>query len=215
MKLFRSKLLLCSLFWIVWCVFPLRAQEPFNTPLLNIPLGVSSGDPLVPITAKDKFTLYLKTTYGPEAFLRSGAIARINQVRDQPAEWGRGWDGYGDRLGSSLGQRVVSNTISFGVESLRGEDSRYFPSEQTRTSARIKSALAQTFVVHTDHGGTTVALGRIAGAFGGGFVSRAWQPEGHGIIWPGVQSGAISMASDAAFNVFREFWPDIKRHFHH
>jgi hypothetical protein len=167
MKLLGSKLFLCSLLWGALCVFPLKAQEPSNPPLLNIRLGVSSEDPLVPLAVKDKFTVYLKKTYGPSAFLKSGAIARINQAQDQPAEWGRGWVGYGDRFGSSMGQRVVSNTILFGVGALRGEGPRYFPSGQTRTAARLESALAQTFVVHTDHGCRTVAIGRIAGALGG------------------------------------------------
>jgi len=216
MKPFSSKLLLCTLLWSVLCVFPLRAQEPSNPPSSNIPVSVSSSDePASHLPLEDKFTIYLNRTYGPGAFLKSAAISGINQARNHPVEWGRGWEGYGDRFGSSMGQRAVSNTISFGVGALRGEDPRYFPSGETRTSARIGSALAQTFVVHTDHGGRTVAIGRIAGAFGGGFVSRTWQPEGHGIMRPGFQSGAISLASGAVSNVIREFWPDIKKRFHH
>ena len=103
MKLLGSKLFLCSLLRGALCVFPLKAQEPSNPPLLNIRLGVSSEDPLVPLAVKDKFTVYLKKTYGPSAFLKSGAIARINQAQDQPAGWGRGSVGYGDRFGSSMG----------------------------------------------------------------------------------------------------------------
>ena len=218
MKPLHSKLLLCSLLWSILCVFPLRplrAQEPSNPPSSNILASVSFPDPAVPLTVEGKFAHYLKRTYGPGAFLKSGATAAIKQAQNQPVEWGRGWDGYRDRLGSSMGHRAVSNTISFGVGALRGEDPRYFPSGHTRTSARIKSALAQTFVVHTDHGGRTVAIGRITGAFGGGFVSRTWQPEGHGLIWPGVQSGAMSLAGSAVSNVIRELWSDIKKHLHH
>jgi hypothetical protein len=215
MKPLGSKLLLCSLLWSVLSVFPLKAQEFSNPPVLEIPLDISTEDPLLPLTEKDKFTVYMKKTYGPGAFLKSGAIARINQAENQPVEWGRGWDGYGDRFGSSMGQRAVANTISFGVGALRGEDPRFFPSEQERTADRIKNALAQTFVVHTDQGGRTVAVGRIAGALGGGLVARTWQPDRRGIVWLGVQNGAISLAFDAASNVFREFWPDIKRHLHY
>ena len=216
MKPLSSKLILSSLLWSVLCVLPLRAQVAPNPPLLNIPVSVSSpDDPAIPLATEDKFALYLKKTYGPTAFLKSGVTAGFNQIRNHPVEWGRGRDGYGDRFGSSMGQRAVSNTISFGVGAMRGEDPRYFPSEQTKSSARIKSALAQTFVVHTDHGGRTVAIGRIAGAFGGGFVSRTWQPEGQGILWSGVQSGATSLAFSAVSNVLREFWPDIKKRFQH
>ena len=216
MKTFSSKLLLCSLLWSVSCAFPLKAQELSNPPSSNIQVSVSSPeDPAIPLAADDKFTVYLKRTYGTGALLKSGAMAGISQARNRPAEWGQGWNAYGARFRSSMGQRAVSNTISFGVGALRGEDPRYFPSGQTSTSARIGSALAQTFVVHTDHGGRTVAIGRIAGAFGGGFVSRTWQPGDHGIIRPGFQSGALSLASGAVSNVIREFWPGIKKHLHH
>ena len=215
MKPFGSKLLFCALLWSVSWAFPLKAQEPSNSPSSNILASVSSPDPSVPLAIGGKFALYLKRTYGLGAFLKSGAIAGIKQSQNQPVEWGRGWDGYRDRFGSSMGQRAVANTISFGVGELRGEDPRYFPSGQTSTSARAGSALAQTFVVHTDHGGRTVAIGRIAGALGGGFVSRTWQPGDHGILRPGVRSGAISLASGAVSNVIREFWPDIKKHLHH
>jgi len=213
---FSSKLLLCSLLWGVFCVFPLRAQEPSNLPSSNFSVSLSSpDDPAIALTVADKFTIYTKKTYGPGAVLKSGVIAGISQARNRPAEWGQGWDAYGDRFGSSMGQRAVANTVSFGVGALRGEDPRYFPSGQAGISARIGSALTQTFVVHTDHGGRTVAIGRIAGAFGGGFVSRTWKPEDHGLIRPGFQSGAISLAAGAVSNVMREFWPDIKKRFHH
>ena len=216
MKQFSSKLLLFALLWSILCAFPLRAQEPSNPPSSKIPVSVASpDDPAIPLALEGKFTIYLNRTYGPGALLKSGAMAGINQARNRPVEWGQGWDAYGDRFGSSMGHRAVSNTISFGVGALRGEDPRHFPSGQTRISARIGIALAQTFVVHTDNGGRTVAIGRIAGAFGGGFVSRTWQPEGHGIIRPGLRSGAMSLASGAVSDIIHEFWPDIKKRLHH
>ena len=215
MKLLGSKLILFALWWSVSCVVPLRAQEPSNPPSSNIPVSVSSSDdPAVPLAVEEKFTIYLKRTYGPGALLKSGAMAGISQARNRPVEWGQGWDAYGDRFASSMGQRAVSNTISFGVGALRGEDPRYFPSGQSGISARIGNALAQTFVAHTDQGGRTMAIGRVAGAFGGGFVSRTWQPEGHGILWPGFKSGAMSLTSGAVSNVIREFWPDMKKRLH-
>ena len=215
MKLLGSKLILFALWWSVSCGLPLRAQEPSNPPSSNIPVSVSySDDPAIPLAVEDKFTIYLKRTYGPGAFLKSAAIAGINQARNRPVEWERGWEGYGDRFGSSMGQRAVSNTISFGVGALRGEDPRYFPSGQSGISARIGNALAQTFVAHTDQGGRTMAIGRVAGAFGGGFVSRTWQPEGHGIIRSGLRSGAMSLTSGAVSNIIREYWPDMKKRLH-
>jgi hypothetical protein len=141
----------------------------------------------------------------------AGAKAGINQWRDHPYEWGQGTKGYGRRLGSSIGQNVIDGTIHMGVAVLRGEDPRYFRSECRGTWARMKYALAHTLVARNDKGGRTFAAGRVAGALGGGLISRAWQPDRHRSLWYGFESGGISIGAAAGMNVLREFWPDIKK----
>jgi hypothetical protein len=216
MKQFGAKPFLIALMWIISGTYSIRAQETLNptsaTPSAN---NLASDDPSIPLSTGDKFTNYLNTTYGPVALMRAGASAGISQARNNPEEWGQGWDAYAARFGSNLGQRAVANSISLGVGILRGEDPRYFASERTSFSTRLGNAVAQTFVTHTNNGTRTVAVGRVAGAFGGGFVSRTWQPEGHGIWWPGIQQGAMSLGSVAVSNIFREFWPDVKKRFRH
>ena len=119
--------------------------------------------------------------------------------------------GYGRRFASGLTQRAVGNSFQFSVGILLREDPRYFPSERKGTWARIADAIAHTVTVRTDDGSRTLAVGRLAGTFGGGLLSRTWQPEGHDSIPQGLQSGAIMFGADIGWNVFREFWPDLKK----
>ena len=96
MKPLSSKLLLCSLLGSVLCVFPLGAQEPSNPPSSIVPGRVFPHvKPAIPLSVEDKFTIYLKRTYGATAFLKSGVTPGIKQARNQPLEGVQGWDAYG------------------------------------------------------------------------------------------------------------------------
>jgi hypothetical protein len=68
--------------------------------------------------------------------------------------------------------------------------------------------VVNTFVVHRKGGpGRTPAVGRVAGSFGSGLISRIWQPSSISGIAHGFASGGISVGADVGMNVAREFWP--------
>jgi hypothetical protein len=143
--------------------------------------------------------------------LGSAASAGIGQLRNTPHEWGQGGAAYAKRLGSHLGQLVVKQSIQFGVAALRHENLRYQPSHLHGTWPRVKYAIRATFIVpRTNKPGRTVALSRFAGNFGGGLISRLWQPASTAGIGAGVLSGGIGIGGDVGVNVVREFWP--RRH---
>jgi len=146
---------------------------------------------------------------------QSAASAGIGQLRNSPHEWGQGVAGYAKRFGSSMAHRAVSSTIEFGVGALRHEDPRYYHSGKQGFWPRTKYALMSTVLVHREgHEKRSVAVGRISGAVGGGLISRAWQPASSAALGLGVASAGISLGATAGFNMAREFWPDIHRHFH-
>jgi len=118
---------------------------------------------------------------------------------------------YGARYASRFAKTVANNTIRLGVESALGEDSRYFASPRRETGRRVAHVFRTTLFARKADGRQTLAVGRLAGAFGSGLVSRTWQPEGHNGIGRGLQSGAVSFSFDFASNAFREFWPDLRK----
>ena len=119
--------------------------------------------------------------------------------------------GYGRRYGSRLGQKIVDHSIRMAVESALGEDSRYFPSPGKEAGSRIGYAVQHTLVTRTANGKQTLAVGRLAGTFGGGLLSRTWHPAGTDTFAEGLRSGGISFGFAIAINVFREFWPDLRK----
>lgn len=190
----------------VVCLTPLapgQTSTPPATAPVTAPAAESSGN----------LQYYLKHTYGPGAIVRSAFWSGVAQWRDYPTEWGQGADGYGRRLGSAQGRRIIKNTVDFGFASLRGEVLDYSRCECKGFWPRTKHALKYTFVRRAEDGGTTLALGRFAGAYASGLASNLWYPDSRNGLGDGLERGSLSIGWDAGNNVFREFWPDVKKRF--
>ena len=191
---------------------PAAAQNPCSPASASPSPGAASPPCLAPLMGNERLKEYLKATLGRETLLGTAATAGIAHARNHPSAWEQGMAGYGRRYGSRFGTNLVDHSIRLAVESARGEDSRFSPSPRRETWRRIQHAFRQTFLARTADGKETVAMGRLAGTLGGGLISRTWQPEGHDTFVDGLQSGGISLGFDVATNVFREFWPDLRKH---
>lgn len=159
----------------------------------------------------DKPGQYVKHTLGPKAVVMSGAGAAVNQANDTPHEWGQGAVGFGRRFASGFGKHLVHKAIQYPIARLRHEEFGYHPSGKQGFGPRLQYALVGTVVTRkTTTGHRTVAAGQICGAIGSGLVSRLWQPASVSSLASGFTSGGITMGVDAALNVVKEFWPDIR-----
>lgn len=169
------------------------------------------GAPYSPLGVKQKFYLFNYRTIQPSSFGKSAFTAGVAHLQDSPEEWGQGWDGFGRRYGHRLVNRGVENMIGFGVAAALRQDGRFFRRGEGGVGGRLWHAVAHTFVTRTDSGGRTFAVWRFAGNYGAQFVSNAWRPERQTDFGDTMLRGTISISYDAAANVFKEFWPDIRR----
>jgi hypothetical protein len=167
------------------------------------------------MSGREKWSYYLKSTYGLKTIGFSVLGAGAKQAMGSVPEWGGGVEGYGKRLGSGFGQRVMERSIKIGFNGLLREDPRYYSSDRTGFWRRTLYAVGQTFVVHKDAGGTRIAFSRLAGDFGGAYLSRQWHPDSYHTAGNYFRSGFKSIGMDAARNIVAEFWPNLKKILHH
>jgi len=186
---------------------PTTSQSPSSIPRAAI---VQNS----PMNGREKFRHYLRTTYGPGSLGYTAFTAGIAQARGSVNEWGGGMEGYGKRYASSLGQKAVSRSIWQGLGFLMHEDPRYFRSNRSGIGSRTLYAASQSFISHKDSGGTRFGFTKLAGALGGGAISRQWYPDRYHTTEDYLIGGGVSMGWNMARNVFSEFWPDIKRRLH-
>jgi hypothetical protein len=187
-------------------------------PKSDAPSAVSSAfsstppPEFAPMTNSERFRSYLVRITGPQFFITAAATAGISQAEDTPKEWGGGAEGYGKRFGNAYAQHFIRGTLEYGVSAALHEDNRYFKSGQTGFFRRTKYAVVSTLLARHDNGNQSFSFSRIGSAAGAAFISRAWQPRSTTSAGDGATSFGISIGSDIGFNVFREFWPGLRRH---
>ena len=157
----------------------------------------------------ERFSEFVQATVGPVPLLGEAAGAGINQWMNTPEEWGQGCGAYGKRYGSNLGYNAIRQTITYAGSVALREDTRYFASSSSGVWARTRHALVSTFTARRLDGRTRFSFSNTAGVIGASAISSVWGPES----WKGpgniASNAGVSFASTAAFNVLREFLPDI------
>jgi hypothetical protein len=164
-----------------------------------------------PLTPREKFFVFGRRMISPVGFAKSAFTASINQAENDPEEWGQGMKGFARRYGNKIANRTVENGIGFLVAVPLHQDPRYVRSTETGLWPRIRHALVRTVVTPKDGGGRTFATWRFAGNYGAQFISNSWRPESDSSVTDALRRGTMSIGYDAASNVFKAFWPDIRR----
>jgi hypothetical protein len=179
--------------------YTLPAEDPLAT------------DPFRPLDNAQKVGTFVRRSVEPTALGKSLFTASIAQWRDSPTEWGQGMDAFGHRYGHRLATRACEEGIGLAGSLLLHQDPRYFRSGQEGIWRRTRHAILHTLRTRTDEGDWTFPGWRMAANYGSQFISNSWRPDRENTVNDALRRGTISVGYDMASNVFKEFWPDIKR----
>jgi hypothetical protein len=182
----------------------------YLTNYLNM-AGAEKASEFRPLSQHERSALYFKTMINPLGFLKAGASAGIDQAKDKPEEWEQGASGYGKRFANILGQYSIQRTVTFGLSSATHEDNRYFNSGKQGIWPRTGYALASSVLARHDDGSRNISISQLGGVAAGAFLSRLWQPSSQNSAGDGAVSFGLTMASNTAFSVVKEFLPDLGR----
>lgn len=181
-------------------------------PAVEAVATVNKPQPRPALDGKDRFQEYLKSLVRPSAVFSNVLIAGVEEARNFPHEWHRTEGGFARRLGSQYAQYVLDNTIELGFSALHHEDNRYLRIGDGNFFKRFGNVVKSTVVVSNTHGGQTLAIGQIAGAYGSwAIASQVWEPpsEQRGsriLLW-----GSVNLAVKGGRNLIREFGPDLRK----
>jgi hypothetical protein len=166
------------------------------------------------LTLGERFRIYRHSVINPDSLLAPAFGAALGQASNEPPEWGQGASGYGTRLASGYGRLVINRTIRFGVAALDHEDPRFSYSNESGFWRRFRYASVHYVVARTDSGKQIPAFSRFAGTYGAAFIANEWYPESRANTSHALTRGSAALAAGWGWNVFREFWPDIKKALH-
>jgi hypothetical protein len=158
------------------------------------------------MTNGEKVCSWWSNTFNAGAIFGAGFNAAMAQIKNTPAEWGQGFEGYSKRFGARIAQSTTKSTarLAFGV--LFNEDPRRVGSRKKGFFPRAAHAFAHgTFVTRSDDGGSQFAAGRLAGAFSSGFVGLAWTPYSDNEVKRALVRTGTSFGGDLTSSFVTEF----------
>jgi|SRR5579859_2175358 len=168
---------------------------------------------VAPLSTAQKFTVVEKDFVNPFVFLGTGFEAAVDQASDVHQGYGQGANGYGKRYGADIADNGIAEFFAIGVfPSLFHTDPRYFRMGKGNVFSRSIYSSSRVFVTRTDSGRHVFNAPEIFGAATSSGISRAYYPSDERTAGDFAYSIGSRIAFDAAYNLAKEFWPDVRQH---
>ena len=205
-------------------------QEPAGAPATPVPyvnttLPVNwiygaylpKDAPIVPLTGKERFKLYLRQTYTtPGIYVKTGLFAIHDQVKETEPEWGDGVSGFAKRVASLQAGNVIQNSLTALGNAAVGFEPRYDRCRCEGAWPRIRHAVVRNFITYggRDDKAIRPQVMSYAAAFGAGVTVASWEPNNPSVLPKGYQSVLTQAWVGVVVDALAEFAPDVKRMIH-
>lgn len=132
--------------------------------------------------------------------------AGVDQLRNDPVEWGKGWRGYGKRAASDIGEFYIQELTTEGLADVMNHPLDYAPCDCRDFGVRFDNAMRGALFDKMADGKQSLAVPRIVGAYVGSFAQAAWRPATtSGRVETALVNGTTSLALGALINLYHEF----------
>jgi hypothetical protein len=151
--------------------------------------AVSANTQLPPLSSRNKFWLATQDSFDYSSFVSAGILAGASQANKSYPEFGQGAKGYGRYYWHAMTDQAVGNYLTEAiVPVVTHEDPRYYTL-----------------------GRGTLNLAEIVGNGAGAGISNTYYPARERTWTKTGQKWLTQVALDGAFNILKEFWPDINQ----
>lgn len=203
-------------------------QAPAANPLDQVPPGGKRVFGVLPnyrtasldlegstLTAKQKMTIAAKDSFDYPLVLLAGAFAGLDQLTDSDPSFGQGAKGYAHRLGAWYLDESIGNMMTEGIfPAMLHQDPRYFRRGTGSFMGRTFYALSRVIITDKDGGGKQFNYSEWLGNATSVAISQTYHPDNRTAV-DATEFLLEQVGTDAASQVLKEFWPDIKRKMFH
>lgn len=163
-----------------------------------------------------KFQLFVDNSISVHTMVWSTLGSLIGQADDTPTGYGVGGLGYPKRLGSSLAREASGEFFgTFVIASALHEDPRFFPEYNPTLKHAAKYSLRRLFVTRNDAGENVVNMPGLLGPLLGEGLANVYWPDRNRTAGDTLFRYGLDLASRAAGNMFREYWPVVSAKMQH
>ncbi len=167
-----------------------------------------------PLSNAEKLGLFEWDLLHWETHLSLAFDAGLSLATNDRPFLGRGGYGFLRRYGFNTADEA--NYTFFGAflfPTLFHEDPRYIPMDHGTRRARTAYALSRVIITRNDAGGSELNKSLILGTVVSSAISSAYYSPVGGTIGVGAifANAGTGLASDAGFNLLKEYWPNVSR----
>jgi hypothetical protein len=199
-------------------VQPVEPVDPIsNDRILGvIPNFTTVSDPaqsVSPLTAHQKFTLFVRETIDPFTLVSAAMGAGLSQIDNDTPKYGVGMGPYSQRVGAAFADMATQNFFSDALlAAVLHEDPRYYRMGPAHSIPhRVLYCVSRLVITKKDSGQSTFNFSGVGGMAMGIAVSNTYYPRPS--VNGSVNEGRFisSITGFALGNLLPEFWPDVKQ----
>jgi hypothetical protein len=178
--------------------------------------AVSANTQLPPLSFKGYFWLATQDTFDYSNFIFVGALAGINMAGKSQPTFGQGAEGFGKYYWHAFADGAIENYMTEAVVPLATkEDPRYYTVGKGGFFKRTGYAVTRLFITRANSGKSTFNLSEVVGAGAAAGIGNAYYPAQNNQWVKTYQRWGTQVGLDGAFNVLKEFWPDVNQAIFH
>jgi hypothetical protein len=190
--------------------------EPLSHQVATEDLATANNVPanFVPMSADQKYEFALHQAFDPNTHAVNAFRSAFEQAANGQPHFGQGWGAYEKRFAAGELDQITGSTLIYGfLPAALHQDPRYFRRGRGSAMARTWYALNRTFVTRNDNGmagfNTSETLGQLISCG----ISTSYYPARDRTLHSVSANWAVNLGTNSVFNMFAEFYPDLKRAF--
>jgi hypothetical protein len=190
-----------------------RFSQRLESTTVHIPRHKSDLRPCA-LSASDKLHMFVESTADPLNYVGAAWDAATAQLDKDDPSYQMGASGYGKRFGAAVTDNATGDFFGiFLYPALFRQDPRYYRLGQGSTQSRLAHALAHRFITQGDSGKLMPNYSEWFGTGSSKALSNLYHPGNPRGFGPTASRVGYSVANDMAWDVLREYWPEIAHKF--
>lgn len=174
-----------------------------------------SGAEFTPLSAGEKWKMAFDDSFDPTAFLVAGVFAGTSMLQRQYA-FNDGLAGFGQYYAGAFADQAIGNIMTEAVFPIvLHQDPRYFVKGTGGFWRRTGYAMSREFITRGDDGRNHFNTSELGGNAVAAGISNLYYPAENRSLANTANKWGQQIGLDAAFNIMKEFWPDIRQKMEH
>ncbi len=165
--------------------------------------------------AHDKFQLFLANSADPLSFVGAAWTAGTAQLDHDDKPYRMGASGFGKRYSAAVTDNLTGEFFStFLYPSLFHQDPRYYRLGSGSVKSRLGHALVHRLIAQSDSGKRMPNYSEWFGTVSSTALGNLYHPGNLRGFGPTAGRVGFNVGNDVAWDVLREFWPEIAHKLH-